>query len=346
LTADSFSADSIPFGIYNFDHNVAARQADERYSALITDAPEFRANIFHINADQMGLARDVLGGEFFRDRYNIGYWAWELSVFPDDWLPATELVDEIWAPSRFIQHALSEKARCPVVWMPLAVRPPVVDSGAGKDFGIAPDCFAFLFYFDFASFATRKNPTGPIAAFRRAFPDARNRVQLIIKVMAHDVHAPEVARLRKQVADDPRIRIIDEVLSHSEMALLLDRCDCFVSLHRSEGFGRGMAEAMAMGKPVIATNYSGNTDFMNSENSLLVNYSLVPVGKGEYVHWEGQVWAEPDIEQAAWYMRKVVDDPQASRAMGVAASSYIRDFHSPRAIGVRYRNRLARLGLL
>ncbi len=346
LTADSFSADAIPFGIYNFDHNVAARQADERYSRLITDAPEFKANIFHINADQMSVAREVLGERFFRGRYNIGYWAWELSIFPDDWLPATELVNEIWAPSRFIQQALSEKTRCPVVWMPLAVRAPVVEAGVSRDFGIAPDCYAFLFYFDFASFATRKNPMGPIEAFRRAFPDGRDKVQLIIKAMAHDVHAPEVTRLRRSVEDDPRIVVINEVLSHSEMALLLERCDCFVSLHRSEGFGRGMAEAMAMGKPVIATNYSGNTDFMNTENSLLVDYTLVPVGKGEYVHWEGQMWAEPDIEQAAWYMRRVVDDPASVRGVGLAASKYIREFHSPRAIGARYASRLKRLALL
>jgi glycosyltransferase involved in cell wall biosynthesis len=346
LSAQSFIESRIPFGIYNFDHSVVARQQDDRYSALITDKPEYKANVFHINADQMEVARDVLGTGFFNGRYNIGYWAWELSRFPDIWLPAIDLVDEIWAPSRFIQHSISEKASCPVVWMPLAVKAAPLNRELSVDFGVADDDFVFMFYFDFASFATRKNPEAPIDAFKRAFDHKQDNVRLVIKVMGNYVHRPEIDRLKKRVSGDPRIVVIDEVLSHEEMALLVNRCNCFVSLHRSEGFGRGMAEAMVYGKPVIATNYSGNTDFMNEKTGLLVDYSLVPVKKGCYVHWEDQVWAEPDIDHAAWYMRKVFEDREFAGSIGLAAKAFIEQHHSPDVVAARYRDRLQRMGVL
>jgi glycosyltransferase involved in cell wall biosynthesis len=346
LSAQSFMESRIPFGIYNFDHSVVARQQDDRYSALITDKPEYKANVFHINADQMEVARDVLGTGFFSGRYNIGYWAWELSRFPDIWLPAIDLVDEIWAPSRFIQNSISERARCPVVWMPLAVKAVPLNRELSIDFGVADDDFVFMFYFDFASFATRKNPEAPIEAFKRAFDHKQDNVRLVIKVMGNYVHRPEIDRLKKRVSSDPRIVVIDEVLSHEEMALLVNRCNCFVSLHRSEGFGRGMAEAMVNGKPVIATNYSGNTDFMNEKTGLLVDYALVPVEKGCYVHWEDQVWAEPDIDHAAWYMRKVFEDREFADSIGVAGKAFIEQHHSPDVVAARYRDRLQRLGVL
>jgi glycosyltransferase involved in cell wall biosynthesis len=346
LSAQSFMERRIPFGIYNFDHSVVARQQDDRYSGLITDKPEFKANIFHINADQMEVARDVLGTGFFSGRYNIGYWAWELSRFPDTWLPAIGLVDEIWAPSRFIQHSISEKARCPVVWMPLAVKAAPLNRELPVDFGVSDDDFVFMFYFDFASFATRKNPEAPIEAFKRAFAGSQDNARLVIKVMGNYVHRPEIDRLKKRVSSDPRIVVIDEVLSHEQMALLVNRCNCFVSLHRSEGFGRGMAEAMVYGKPVIATNYSGNTDFMNKETGLLVDYSLVPVKTGCYVHWEDQVWAEPDIDHAAWYMRKVFEDRAFADSIGLAGKAFIEQHHSPDVVAARYRDRLERMGVL
>ncbi len=346
LSAQSFLEKQIPFGVFNFDHSVVAQQRDDRYNALITDTADFKANIFHINADQMEVAQKELGPEFFRGRYNIGYWAWELSRFPDIWLPATELVDEIWAPSRFIQHSISEKAKCPVVWMPLAVKAFPLNGSVIKDFGVSEDDFIFMFYFDFASFATRKNPEAPIRAFKTAFGNKQDNVRLVIKVMGNYIHRPEINRLKKHVSDDPRIVIIDEVLTHEEMALLVNRCDCFVSLHRSEGFGRGMAEAMVNGKPVIATNYSGNTDYMSKDTAMLVDYSLVPVKKGAYVHWENQVWAEPDIEHAAWYMRKVAEDKEYAETIGLAGKKYIELNHSPNAVAEKYRDRLERIGLL
>ncbi len=347
LSALAFSQADAPFAIYDFNHNVAARQQDDRFSHWIADEANFKVNIFHINADQMPVAQGILGNAFFNGRYNIGYWAWELSGFPDAWLPSVEMVDEIWAPSRFIQQAIAAKANCPVKWMPLAVQVdepnPLLDRAY---FHIPKDSFVFLFYYDLASYSSRKNPKGAIEAFRRAFPDKKKDVILVIKTMGREWHTDELEQLKIMTDEDERIMLIDAVLSHDEMPSLVNVCNCFVSLHRSEGFGRGMAEAMCLGKPVIATNYSGNTDFMDADNACLVNYTLIPVQEGEYPHATGQVWADPDLDGAVKWMKKLVDDKTLCQKIGQNAQEAIKAMHSPAKIGKKYKNRLQQLGYL
>ena len=124
------------------------------------------------------------------------------------------------------------------------------------------------------------------------------------------------------------------------MKNLVRCCDCFVSLHRSEGFGRGMAEAMYLGKPVIGTGYSGNLDFMNEENACLVRYKLKDVEEGQYPYGEGQVWAEPDMDHAMYLMQKLLADRDYGRKLGSVASRHMRQFFSYRAIGLRYQGRI------
>jgi glycosyltransferase involved in cell wall biosynthesis len=345
LSARALDTIKFPFSIYDFSAGVMARQKDHRFVHHMSDETPYRASIFHINADQMPVARDVLGDSFFEGKYNIGYWAWELSEFPDAWLPSIEMVNEIWAPSRFIRDAIAKKTERPVVWMPLAVHveaPPSIDRAY---FHLPEDRYIFLFSFDFASFASRKNPEAVLRAFEQAFAKDDERVMLVVKTMAHDWHAEEAALLHDRLAADPRIRLIDSVLSHEEIAGLTNCSDAFVSLHRSEGFGRGMAEAMNVGKAVIGTAYSGNTDFMNEETACLVDYTLVPVKEGQYPHHEGQVWAEPDVEQAAAYMRRLVDEPGYGAALGKRARSLLLSEFSPERVGRRIRARLEELGL-
>ncbi len=345
LSAQALATTPVRFGIYSFEHNVAARQQDKRFVNHVTYNASYKANVFHINADQMLLARDTLGQQFFAGRYNIGYWAWELSEFPDNWLPALDLMQEIWAPSRFIENAIAEKARCPVRWMPLAVHvtaPPQFDR---KFFGLAEDAFIFLFYFDFASYSTRKNPYAVVDAFRRAFDGRSEKVALVVKATGLDSHREELVRMREALEGDPRITLIDKVISHDEIAGLVNCCDSFVSLHRSEGFGRGLAEAMFLGKPVIATNYSGNTDFTRKDTACLVNYSLVPVEPGAYPESRGQVWADPDIDHAAWHMRRLAERSADAQRLAAAGKKYIHENHSLARVGARYKERLERLGL-
>jgi glycosyltransferase involved in cell wall biosynthesis len=179
-----------------------------------------------------------------------------------------------------------------------------------------------------------------------AFPDRKSEVCLVLKVMYGDSDSAAWRRLLELIDGDPRVRIINRTMSRSEMLALLAVSDCFVSLHRSEGFGRGPAEAMYLGKPVIATNYSGNTDFTLADNSCLVDFTLIPVQEGQYPFHAGQQWADADVEQAAWYMQKLQADPAFSRDLGERGRAFIHDHFNARVIGAKYESRLRKLGLV
>jgi glycosyltransferase involved in cell wall biosynthesis len=210
------------------------------------------------------------------------------------------------------------------------------------------DRFLFLFFFDFTSYVHRKNPQAAIRAFLHAFPDPSDtRVGLVIKMNGMHLRPQEYQTFLHSIeCEDPRILLMDKVLTDRDTKALVSVCDAFLSLHRSEGFGRGLAEAMYLGKPVIATGYSGNLDFTNHHNACLVDYTLVPVKDQEYPFGAGQKWAEPDLDHAVWYMRRLLQEPQYGRTLGQQASDTIKTYHSPRAIGARYRARLSALKLV
>jgi glycosyltransferase involved in cell wall biosynthesis len=346
--AAALSATNIPFVIRDFPFGLIASQRDTRFAGAISIDHPFPINLFHINAAQMSLVRQHLGLTFFRDHYNIGYWAWELSNFPDEWQDAIDLMDEIWAVSKFTQAAIAQKTSKPVIWMPEAVEFPLpvsvnLPSLARQKFGLPEAAYLFLFAFDFSSSAARKNPTGCIHAFQSAFPETNENVGLVIKTIRHPHHKREFWQLLRDIGDDHRIFLIDCVLRKNELHELISACDAFVSLHRSEGFGLSIAEAMYLGKPVLVTNYSGNTDFTTPNNSCLVSYRLIPVNPGEYVLPEGQVWADPDLDEAAAYMRRLFSEPEYGKQLGAAAAAHMRRFHSYEAIGRRYAKRLQQI---
>ncbi|HEX7360781.1 MAG TPA: glycosyltransferase [Bryobacteraceae bacterium] len=342
-SAAGFAATSVPFCLVDFNFGLIASQQDARYEKLVRTDNPFSVNVFHINPHQMQVAREQLGVEFFRNRYNVGYWAWELSEFPNEWLEAIDLVDEIWAPSQFVHEAIAKKTSKPVLYMPLAVDLPESPKQRGREaFGLPEDTFLFLFTFDFSSFATRKNFRGCIEAFQKAFPKGEDAA-LVIKTIRHPHHERQFWELLRAIGGDRRIYLIDRVLRRPELHELMAACDSFVSLHRSEGFGLGIAEAMYLGKPVIATNYSGNVDFTKPDNSCLVDYRLVPVQEGEYLFPEGQVWADPNLDQAAAYMRRLAEDREYANEIGSNAAAFIRQQHSARATGARYARRLKQI---
>jgi len=207
-------------------------------------------------------------------------------------------------------------------------------------FGLQPGEFVFLFSYDFNSFAARKNPEAVIAAFREAFADGARGVRLLVK-STNGVRFPDkLAALQRSVADDPRIEVRDGFLSRDEMFGLQNTIDCYVSLHRSEGFGLGMAECMYLGKPVIATGYSGNLDFMNHDNSLLVDCRMVPLHEGDYPYWQGQHWADPDIAHAAHLMRQVYESREFAQHIGAVAAASIRRSNSKAVCGAAVTARL------
>jgi len=287
-------------------------------------------NLFHINADQMFVARDDLGSALFEGRYNIGFWAWELPEFPDEWVAALGLLDEVWTPSAFCQQAIAAKSPVPVLRVPHAVEAPLVSPDRGA-FGLGGSDVAFLAMCDVLSVPERKNPFGVADAFRRAFP-GNEAVRLLLKISNLE-HQPDLAmRLRRLIATDPRIILLEGYLARQELWTLMASIDCYVSLHRSEGFGLGMAEAMACGKAVIATGWSGNVDFTRPDNALLVEYNLVQLERDLGPYRRGQLWAEPDIDAAAHAMRQIAASADLRQRLGTRARQTVARELSPAAI--------------
>jgi len=300
-----------------------SRQGDRSMQSLLSDKCPYDVNLFCVNADQMPIARELLGDAVFAGRYNIGCWFWELERFPERWHGAIDLVDEIWVTSPFVRDAIAACTPKPVHIVPVALGVDLPRSYSRDEFGLAEGVFTCLFSFDFNSYVTRKNAEGAIAAFRRAFADGRGDVRLVIKTINGERHPDALRRLVEAAGGDARIEVRDGILDRIGMWALQACCDCYISLHRSEGLGLGMAECMLLGKPVVATAYSGNLAFMDADNSCLVEYSLVPVKEGEYPAWRGQYWAEPDIEQAAAHLRRLADDRAYARQIGEKAKASV-----------------------
>jgi glycosyltransferase involved in cell wall biosynthesis len=301
-----------------------------------------RINVMHLNADTAFF--DYL---FLRERgvergYTIGYWAWELAKFPQEWRCSFAFVQEVWVASRFAYEAIASASPKPVLLMPMAVAVPPPEPGLRRaDFGLPRDSFVFYFSFDFRSYASRKNPLAAVAAFRRAFPQRNAAVCLLLKTIGSGWKTEECERLVEAIRGDPRILLIDRELARPHAMALLALSDCFLSLHRSEGFGRGPAEAMLMGKPVIVTDYSGTRDFATRETALPVAYQMVAVGADEYPGADGQVWAEADIDEAAAAMRRIAGDRALAERLGKAGHARIRQLYDPKVVGARYVERLA-----
>ena len=320
-----------PFALIDFDRNLGDRARDSRLDAWIGADNPHPVNVFFINADQMPLAIEHFGAGFLAGRRNIGFWFWELEGFPAQWLPALETVDEVWVASRFVGDAIRAHTRKPVRQLALPVSVELPRAFSRAEFGLPADPFLFLFSFDFHSFAQRKNPLATIAAFRQAFPGGDEPAMLVVKSINGDRAPALLAQIRAAAGGDPRIVLRDGFLARDPAMGLVSVADCYVSLHRAEGFGLGMAEAMWLGKPVIATAYSGNLDFTLPTNSCLVAATRVPVQPEEYPFGAGQHWAEPDVGQAAAHMRRLVAEPAWAQSVGQAGAEFIRTHHSAAA---------------
>jgi glycosyltransferase involved in cell wall biosynthesis len=339
LCAASADAAEVAYSLVDFNVGCNSRTDDDRLSDLITNENPHPVNLFHINADQMPLAHSCLGHDFFRDHYNIGFWHWELPEFPDEWVPSFSYLQEVWVPSQFVMGAVSAKSPLPVVRMPHALAFSVPEGLRRKSLGLPEGKFLFLMMYDMHSYQSRKNPEAVVEAFRKAFPDPKD-VALVIKTMNTQTYPDEWERLRRHLAQTPGVIVINRTFTRQEVYNLEALCDCFASLHRSEGFGLGLAESMYLGKPVIGTHWSGNVDFMNETNSCPVHYALVLLDQDYGPYKKGQHWAEADVDQAGWYMKKLVEDAEFRRRIADAGRHTLRTEFSPRTVGEMYRKRL------
>lgn len=346
MSAAALAAVGGTHGVLNYNVGISHSQRSGTQVQNYIDTNKYKVNIFHVNADQIWSLYYHLGLTFFENRYNIGYWAWELEKCPNDWRFSIEMMDEIWAPSTFIQACFQGATKKPVIHMPLCVELDAKPRPVRALYGLPESAFLFICIFDFYSYIHRKNPWASVRAFKAAFPNMNTDVRLVIKVMYGDNSSSEWISLLHLINKDPRIIIINNTMTRHQVLSLISSCDALVSLHRSEGFGRGPAEAMHMGKPVVVTNYSGNTDFTRADNSCLVNYNLIPVNSGQYPFGEGQLWAEADIDHASTYMRRLYDDSKYADQIGLAGQKTIRSEFNANIIGHRYVQRLQNLGFM
>ena len=274
-----------------------------------------------INADVFGKWATTTGADLARSTYLVGQWAWELEDF-DDPSGSLELVDEVWGISEFVRDAVEKKTSKPVYAIPLAVRRPIDGLKLDRSAIGIPNSPYFLFTFDFASIFERKNPLAVVDAFKTAFP-LQSGCNLVIKSINGKNIPSDRERLRLACVGRPDIFLVEEYLDSDQVGALMNEAVAYVSLHRSEGLGFTMAEAMAYGKPVIATAYSANVEFMNEDNSLLVPYRLVEVGPGCDPYPPSARWADPDVQAAARYMTWVVENPDEAKSLGERARQSI-----------------------
>jgi len=303
----------------------------------------YGATVFHVNADRTPDLYRRWPDLFGAGAWNIGCWHWELGEWPDAWIAAAAPLDEIWAPSTFIQHALSRLVTIPVVHMPHGVEVLDLATCHPTEFGVPAGRFTFLCMFDVDSVIARKHPQATVDAFVRAFPDPTAQA-LVIKLRGGDADPQQRSALLARLRAVPGVYVIDAALSRARANGLLASCDAIVSLHRGEGFGLVLAEAMSLAKPVIATGWSGNMDFMDERNACPVRYTLVPLAEAHDHYPAGAEWAEPDVDHAAHLMRRIATDAGWRSAIGANAQATMRGAFSPAAAGRRYRERLARLG--
>jgi glycosyltransferase involved in cell wall biosynthesis/2-polyprenyl-3-methyl-5-hydroxy-6-metoxy-1,4-benzoquinol methylase len=299
-------------------------------------------NILCVNADQTALFAREAGARFFEGRRTAGYWFWELDHFPDTMHTAFDYVDEVWTATRFIASGIRTVGLRPVHTVPPPLLVPQCSPDIGRESLGLPSGFIFLYVFDFFSILERKNPIGLISAFQRAFRPNEGPV-LVLKTINGDNRLNDLERVRAAVQDRTDILIVDKYYSSAEKNSIVNLCDCYVSLHRSEGLGLTMAEAMGLGKPVIATGYSGNIDFMTSDNSYLVDYEIGAVPDGCLPYPKGSPWAEPDLDQAAEYMRRVFERPDEAAARARQARQDILTKHNASVAGAVLAERVEKL---
>ncbi|MDE0885702.1 MAG: glycosyltransferase [Myxococcota bacterium] len=340
LASLAAEASPIPHALVDFSKDCSSTIGEHSQDEKLQSENPYSINVFHINADQMPSAWRFFGPEFFQDRYNVGVWHWELPEFPDEWIPSFSYVHELWAPSRFIQDAITAKSTVPVIHMPHAMgfeRPQRV---ARSEFGLPENAFLFLSMYDMHSFQARKNPQAVLESFKLAANGSPSgKMGLVLKVMNPESRPDDFAELRKWAEETANVSLITETLSRNGIYRLEACCDAFISLHRSEGWGLGLAESMYLQKPVIATGWSGNLDFMTPENSALIDYELVAISEDQGPYKKGQIWADPKIEHAADWMLRLVEDKALRDRLALNGRQTMESDYSPLAIGQRYQER-------
>lgn len=341
LIVAALKEQGIPYSLISADSFVEGSNKIP-YEETFDNVPKYDINLFCIDIFNIESFLQKHSYAFFKGRYNIFRFFWETTSVPKDILRLLRKFDEIWAPTSYIKNILGPLISLPVTLIPQPMRLQYSPQAPQKgNFGL-PDKFMFLFCFDFHGHLARKNPMAIVKAFTTAFPQ-RNDVQLVIKSHNGHLHKSVLDACLEAVNKDSRIRWIDELMERHRVYDLMNACDCYVSLHRSEGLGLTMAEAMLMGKPVIATGYSGNMDFTTHSNSYLCSYKLVRVGPDHFPYPPEGSWADVDNTEAASWMTHVADHRAEANNRGAQARTDILCNNSTAAVGSLIAERIALL---
>jgi glycosyltransferase involved in cell wall biosynthesis len=348
--AAALEAAGVPFNIINIESGNYSQHTDYSWQHKEVATSNYDTTIVFMNPDQSLHLRSQVPATLLADRYVVAQWYWELPELPDEWLKEFEFVDEVWAGSQFISDAVTAKidsalgqSSVPVVRMPPVV---ILNEGAGlsrAELGLDTDRYLFLAMFDTNSVLQRKNPLGVLRAFNAAFDANDTSVGLVLKFNNPDYREPLLQSIREETAGRKNVFVIDRIMDRATVTSLIKVCDCFVSLHRSEGFGLGPAEAMSLAKPAIITNWSGNVDYMTADNSIAIDYKLVELGQDYGPYKAHQHWAEPDLDQAAHWMKKLRDDPSLGHRLGRHAQQTICSLYSPSIVAPQIRTRLTEI---
>lgn len=333
---DSIKTTDIPISEINFERNIY-RKGDSSTRDVTTFNP-YSINLVCINADQVDIFAQHVEKDFFNNKYNIGYWLWELSEFPDEWIDSFKYFDEIWTSSSFAQEAISIKSNMPVQRIPLSVNPNRAIKYTKEDFGVNNTKFLYLYMFDYLSVVERKNPIAAINAYKGISKMVPNSV-LLIKTVNEKYSQIEANKIKSE-AQGYNIKFIDKYLTREEVFGLLSTCDCYLSPHRSEGFGYSVFEAMYYKKPVIVTDYSGVSDYINVSNSYPVDYKIVKLDKNYGPYKKGSYWANPNIDTISKYMYEIYINKKESVIKSNKGYQTVKNELSNNKIGKIIENRI------
>ncbi len=324
---------------YELSNIINASRQDDKTFAKFTGGNPYCFNLVHLNADAVRHNVEQKGFAYFKKRFNIGFWVWELDRFPEEWEESYRFFKEIWTPSRFCVETFTRHSSVPLFRVPHSVEINIEREYDRGHFKLPEGVFIFFFMFDFYSVIERKNPIALVESFKAAFGSSKD-VMLLLKCTNSEKN-PDARDELIKAAKGANVVQMDRYLDRDELYSLIKATDAYVSMHRSEGFGLTLAESMYLGKPVIATAYSGNTDFMDVNNSFPLRYKLVELERDYGPYKKGNHWAEADRDHAAETMRLVYEDRALGERIGREASDYIKRTLNEKVVGESINDRLS-----
>ena len=331
---------NIPHVLLNYDTPTAHRHNDVTYQNFSKEAP-YLINLVLLGPTEARKIATYFNIDFFKNKYNIFFLNWESENLPQEYIKNLNFYDEIWTPATYCSEVVNKNCSTPTktISYPLEI---IIDNAFDleSDNFYNKSKFNFLYIFDYNSTLERKNTLNLIKAFKLAFLKDDNSVCLTIKTSRSTRFSYEKELLLAEIANYQNIKIIEKIFDKNTLHKIINGCDSYVSLHRSEGFGLTMAEAMYFGKPVIATGYSGNTEFMNSSNSFLVKYKLCKVETNIINYDTSTIWSEPDVNHAAELMQIVKLNTEAVKSIAIKGQSDIKKYFSVDEIGTKIKEEI------